>query len=147
MLHFTCLAVHKVGGANDVAAKGGADGLMAETDAENRDFSCEVFDDVDADARLVRRAGTGRDDDAFRGELLDLFQCGPVVAAHHDFMPHFPDVLHQVVGKRIVVVQDKDHGSYPALSTARSSALALFMHSWYSLSGSESATMPAPACT
>src|SRR5690242_16921374 len=36
---------------------------------------------------------------------------------------------------------------FPASSTARSSAWALLRHSWYSASGTESTTMPAPACT
>src|SRR3974390_2115246 len=111
MLHFARLAMHKVGSANDVAAKGSADRLMAETDPENWDLAGKVSDHVDADSRLVRCTGPGRDDDAFRVEMLDLFQCGLVVAAHYDFVPHLPDVLHQVVGERIVIVEDEDHVS------------------------------------
>ena len=47
------------------------------------------------------------------GKLLDFLDRRLVVAAHYDFIPHLPDVLHQVVSERIVVVQDKDHGNSP----------------------------------
>src|ERR1700688_2105782 len=39
-----------------------------------------------------------------------------------------------------------DYPPFRAISTALSTAWALFMASWNSLAGSESATMPAPAC-
>ena len=78
------------------------------------------------------------------------------------------EVLHEVVGERVVVV-DHEHArrrddgrargrvevdgrghrenSSWASSMARSRAAALFWVSSYSLDGSLSATMPAPACT
>ena len=34
-----------------------------------------------------------------------------VVAAHHDLFAQFAQVLHQVVGERVVVVENEDHGS------------------------------------
>ncbi len=55
--------------------------------------------------------------------------------------------LDEVERERVVVVEDEDHGNSPALSTARMSARALFSHSSASDSASESATIPAPACT
>ena len=39
VLHGTGLAVHEVGGANDVAAESRADGLMSQTDTQQRNFA------------------------------------------------------------------------------------------------------------
>ena len=57
------LAVDGLRRAHDLAAKGLADGLMAEADAEDRDFRAGLADQVEADARLVRGAGAGRQHD------------------------------------------------------------------------------------
>src|SRR5947209_20603797 len=57
------LAVHRYRCAHDLAAERLADGLQAEADAEHRDFFCCLFDELEANARLVRRAGTGREHD------------------------------------------------------------------------------------
>src|SRR6516162_11089028 len=68
----------------------------------------------------------------------------------------FAQILGQVVGKRIVVVEHEDHfltftflalfGAC-AVSSAPSSAFDLFTDSSNSASGVESATIPPPACT
>ncbi len=34
-----------------------------------------------------------------------------IVPAHHYFSPQLPQILHQVVGKGIVIVEDKNHSS------------------------------------
>ena len=58
-------------------------------------------------------------------------------------------LLIEIIGKRVVVIDQEYH--YPSTSEALSSALmtarALFALSMYSLCGTESATMPPPACT
>ena len=77
-------AVHEMGGAHHVAAEGFADGLVSEADAEDRNFSGEVADESDADARLMRRAGAGRDDDPRRAHFLDLAHRNLIVAADFD---------------------------------------------------------------
>ena len=62
--------------------------------------------------------------------------------------PTTADELKKVVGKTVVTVDEQDHGSTSwASSRARITALALFRHSSYSVSGTESATMPAPLRT
>ena len=103
------LAVHQVRSAHDVAAKSRADGLMSQADAENRNFAGEVPDQIDADAGVLRRARTRRDHDALRLHGLDLGNCDLVVAANLDLRAQFPEVLNQVVGKGIVVVENENH--------------------------------------
>ena len=96
-------------GADDSAAKGLADGLMSKADAEHRNLPREVADQVDADTRFMRRAGPGRNHDAFRAHAFDLVDRHLIVAANLNVGAQFPDVLHQVVGKRIVVVEYENH--------------------------------------
>src|ERR1700749_324556 len=46
---FAGLAVHELGGADHLAAEGGAAGLVAETHAEDRHFACEVLNERDSE--------------------------------------------------------------------------------------------------
>ena len=71
------LAVHELRRADDLAAEGCADGLVAEADAEDGDLLVsrkrgEVLDERDEDAGVLRRAGAGREDDARRGAARRL---------------------------------------------------------------------------
>jgi hypothetical protein len=59
-------------GASHVASEGFSDGLVSETDSEDRNFPGEVADQSDADACLMRRARAGRDDDFFRLHGFDF---------------------------------------------------------------------------
>ena len=81
---------------------------------------------------------------------------GDLVVAHDaHVLPQLAEVLHEVVGERVVVVDHEQHqllaprGAARArdLDGARRTARALLTHSSYSAPGSLSATMPAPACT
>ena len=64
---------------------------------------------IDADAGILRSAWTGRDDDALRLHCLDLGNGNLIVAANFDLRAEFPEILNQVVSKRIVVVENEDH--------------------------------------
>src|SRR5579863_5379022 len=112
-------AVHEMSGANHVSAEGLTDGLMSEADSAQRDFSGEVANQFDADARLLRRAGAGRDDDLFRAHVFDLADRDLIVAANLNFGAQFSEVLHQVVGEGIVVVEYEDQCGRPDISLHR----------------------------
>ena len=107
--HVAGLAVHQLGRADHVAAKGRADGLVAEADAENRNLAGHVADEVDGDAGLLRRAGAGREEDAVRVQGFDLVRGQLVVAADDDVGAELAHVLDEVVGEGVVVVEDEDH--------------------------------------
>src|SRR5262249_26893246 len=69
-----------------------------------------------------------------------------VVAEHHGLGAQLGQVLHQVVGEGVVVVDDGDaraHRSLSACSTAANIAPAFSSVSWNSRAGLESATTPA----
>src|SRR5258708_39808310 len=56
-------AMKEFRGADDFSAKRGANGLMAEAHTEDGKFSREALDQLNGNARLLRRARTGGDDD------------------------------------------------------------------------------------
>ena len=68
-----------------------------------------MADDVDTDARILRRARTWRDYNPFWPEPLDFLQTGLVIAADYHLLARLSDVLHQIEGKRIVIIENKDH--------------------------------------
>ena len=102
-----------------------------------------------ADARVLRVAGTRRKNDMRGVQSLDLTNGERVIADNAHIRLYGRRLLEQVIGKRIVIVDQENH--YPSTSDARSmafmTAFALFALSIYSLYGTESATMPPPACT
>src|SRR5690606_28565673 len=98
------------------------------------------------DARLLGRTGPGADDDGLRLQAGHLLDGDAVVPVDRLGRPQLAQVLDQVVGEGVVVVDHDDHQSpSSAISSARIRARALFWASRYSAAGSESATMPAPA--
>ena len=112
-----------------------------------RPTSCWI--DVDRDAGLVRGC-TGPGEMTMRcGRSAAISLDGDrVVAVDAHVLAELAEVLHEVVGERVVVVDHQHHGYIDSASlTACNSARALLTHSACSRSGSESATMPAPACT
>ena len=79
-----------------------------------------------------------------RGDLVDGER---VVAIDAHVLAQLAEVLDEVVGERVVVIDHQQHGYIDSASlTAWNSARALLTHSACSRSGSESATIPAPAC-
>src|SRR5512133_2904466 len=148
------LAVHHPARMHDAAAEGLAYRLMPEAYAEYRQPAGELADQGDRDAGFAWGARPGGDDDARGVQRRDAFDVDGVVAHHPHLVAEFAEILHQVVGEGIVVVDHQQHDqssslvSRPAaaISAARSTARALFRVSCHSDAGSESATMPAPAC-
>ena len=143
------LAVHLHLRPHDLAAQRRADRLVAQADAEQRQLAGEVADGLDADARLGRRAGAGRQHQMVGPQVGDALHRDLVIAEHAHVLAEFTEVLHQVVGEAVVVVDHQQHDQNPSStsSAARISARALCSVSLHSISGTESATTPAAACT
>ena len=101
-------------GAHDLATKRLADGLMAEANAEDRNARRRLGDEFEADAGFVRRARAGRQHDRFRLGGDDLFGGNFVVAMHDDVRSEPAQVMEQVEGETVVVVDQNDHDCVPA---------------------------------
>ena len=102
------LAMHDVRCPNDVSPKGLADCLMPQTHTQNRRGSGEVADQFDADAGFVGSTRTGRNDDLLGMHVVNLLDRDLVVAAYFDVRTQLSDVLDQVIGKRIVIVENEN---------------------------------------
>ena len=86
--------------------------LVPEADAERRDAGQgEAFDRLETDARLVRRAWARRDDHAVIAADQQILDARVVVAHHLDLVRgrlELTQVLDEVVGEAVVVVDDED---------------------------------------
>ncbi len=108
------LAVLDLAGVDDARAEGLRHALMAEADAEDGHLAREALDQLDADAGVVRGFGAGGDDDALGGELGDFVEGDLVVAVDDDVGSQFAEVLVEVVGEGVVVIEEEDHTFVPA---------------------------------
>src|SRR5579883_1095806 len=110
------LAVHRLGRPHHPAAESFADRLVAEADAEEGDFAGNRGDQIEADAGVLRGAGTGRKDNSVGIGGDNGGARNPVVAMHAHRGTQFPEIMHEVEGEAVVVVDQDDHR--PALLTA-----------------------------
>ena len=131
------LAVYDRLRLDDAPSEGGADRLVSQADPEDRDLAGEPADRLQADAGVLRPARAGRDDDALGRKRRDPVRVDPVVAEHADLLVgDLRQVLEQVVGKRVVVVDQDVHQS--STPSARTSAPSFSSVSSSSRSGDES---------
>src|SRR5690606_27760484 len=106
----TSLTVHHLSGTNDIAAKRLADRLMPEADTQEQQPAGVMLDGLDGDPRFGWRTGAWGDYDSLRLVAIDLGDGQFVVAHHFDFGTQLAEVLHNVVGKRVVVIDHQQHG-------------------------------------
>src|SRR5260370_1165516 len=159
--HRRGLAMHQPARADDLRAERLADTLMTEAHAENRHLARHLAQDAERDTSLGRRARSRRDYDCARPERAHSGDVDRVVALHNYFGAEFAEILHDIVGKRIVVIDHHQANCFSvrvhhfylfaaasksrAAWSARTIARALFTDSSNSAPGSESATTPPPA--
>ena len=82
---------------------------MAEADAEDRDFAGNGCNQIEADAGLFRRAGPGRKHDGFGLGGSDRTGGDLVVAMHAHLRTQFTEIVHQVEGEAVIVVDEANH--------------------------------------
>ncbi len=104
-------AVHQAPRADDLAAERLADGLMAQAYSQDRQLAGELADAFHRDAGFGRGTRSGRDDQPVGLTGEDLVDRDLIVAVDADIERgiDFPQPLHEVVGERVVVVDDLDH--------------------------------------
>ena len=129
VFHRAGLAVHQSFGADHLPTESLADRLMSEADTEDRNFAGKVADQFDADPGVLRRARARGNDDALGIETRYLVHAEFVVPPYFDASAQFAEVLDEVVGERVVIVENKDHkiilnavGRYLSIVVCRSSS-------------------------
>src|SRR6188768_396310 len=123
---------------------------MPEADPEHRHAARERADHVHADSRVVRCTRPRRDAQVRGIHLLRFLDRDRVVAPHIDLGAQHHEGLYQVVGEGVVVVDQQQaylstHRPSAASLRARAMAPDFATTSSYSVAGTLSATMPAPA--
>lgn len=84
------LAVHQPFGTDNLAAEGLADCLMAETYPQNRDKACKMLNDLQRDARLIRRAWARGQQQMIRLQPFDARDIDLVIAADLHLFAELP---------------------------------------------------------
>ena len=96
------------------------DRLVAEADPERRRRRAEDEDQLDRDAGVDRPPGARGDDEAVGSELARLGDRQVVAAPDDDLGAQLLEQVDEVVGERVVVVDDEDaHASECASAGAR----------------------------
>jgi len=110
--------VHHVGRAHYRAAVQLADALQTETHTEDRrPLLAELADGVVGQARVLGATRPGRDQNEVGCERPHLGKRDLVVAVDTRLGPQLPEVLHEVVDERVVIVDD-EHARRHRLSVA-----------------------------
>src|SRR5690606_37337920 len=104
------LAVEQARRADNLAAQRLPDRLMAQAYAQNRDAGLETVDHCQADARLIGRAGAGRQHDGLRRHGGDLLKRDLVVTLDDDIGAQFSEEVDEIVGKTVVIIDDEKAG-------------------------------------
>ena len=107
---FRKLAVDRDRRAHDFCTERLADRLMAEAYAKDRHALRGPLDQIEANSRFVRRAGTGREHDRVRIGREHVGARELVIAVHGDFRPKLAQVVDEVEAEAIVIVDQHDHG-------------------------------------
>src|SRR5689334_4180051 len=123
------LAMHHPLGADDARAERLPDRLVAEAYAEDRHLARETAHERHRDPGVARRAGPGRDDDPLRVHRFDFVERGGIVAHDLDRGPELAQVLDEVPGEAVVVVEHQQHGGEPRLAARCAARRCMCAHS------------------
>ena len=111
MLNGARLAMHQRLCPHDLPAKSRADGLVSKAHAKHWYFPGKITDQIDAYPGILRGAWPGRNYDSLRAKRINLRNLDLVIPPHLDLRTQFAQVLNEVIGERIVVIENEDHGS------------------------------------
>src|SRR5580704_12324573 len=116
------LAMHRFWCADDLAAKGLADRLMAEANPKNWNGRPRGLDELEAEPSAGRPAGAGRQHDRVGRRAHNFGHAHLVIAKHSDVRAESAQAMHQVPSETVVVV-DQRYGGHVRFSPL---LLALF---------------------
>src|SRR6202044_3824248 len=102
------LAVHRRWRPNNVAAKRLPDRLMTEADPEYRRRFAAHANEVETDAGFVRRARAGRENNGVRLVAERVRDRDLIVAPHRHVRAQLAQVMDEVEGEAVIVVDQRD---------------------------------------
>jgi len=113
------LAMHEILSPHDRGPKRLAHRLMAEAYAKQRQAAFQPLAAFDRDASLTRRARAGGNDDSLRFAFQDFVNRDLVVAMDFNVERRvdLAQPLHEIVGERVVIIDEQDHGETKASLT------------------------------
>src|SRR5215467_9081690 len=103
--------MHQCWGPHDLASVCLGDRLIAQANSEYRHFSCKISYGLHNDAGVGGHSGPGRYHQARGLQFPNALDGDLIVAIHNRFGTQLTQVLNQVIGKRIIVVDDQKHSS------------------------------------
>lgn len=111
VMHRAQLAMHDVICPHDLAAKGLSDCLMSEADPhQGRACFGRCHCEGQTDPGLIGIAGTGREQDAAWSQAHRLLDIDGIVAVYHHLRPEASQIVNEVVGETVVVIDQQQHG-------------------------------------
>ena len=96
--------MHQVGSTDNCSAESFTNGLMSQTHAQHRNLAVEVADRLHGDAGIFRVSRSRREDQCLRMQNFDLLNGDLVVADYLNVTVQFTDILIQIIGERIIVI-------------------------------------------
>jgi hypothetical protein len=109
MEHGGYLAMHERPGPHHLAAKGKPHGLVPQANPQQGNPAGKMLDHRHGDPGFARTARPRRNDQIVGRQTFDLGQGDLVIAKHFDLLTQDPEILDQVIGKRIIVVDHQQH--------------------------------------
>src|SRR4051812_23138279 len=100
--------MHQSRRLDDLAAEHRTDALMPEADAEDWYPGTEPAHNFIADSGVSRAARPGRDANPPRSKGLNFCDGDFVIPPHDHLAFQLPEILDEVVGEGIVVIDDED---------------------------------------
>ena len=102
------LAVHDAGGTHDGSAKDVANGLQTEAHTKNGNGGSKAGDHVAGNTSVFGPTRPGRQDDGARREAGDVIEGDGVITNDIDLRTEDANLLHDVVRKGIVIIDDEN---------------------------------------
>jgi hypothetical protein len=109
MMNQRGLPMHEPLRPDHIAAEDFPHALMSETDAQDRAVWGKTADHFTADAGFRWGAGPRGDANPLGIQGRDFIQGDPVIALHEERGSQFAEVLHEVIGEGVVVIDDEQH--------------------------------------
>ncbi len=103
------LSMHEPLGGNHFSPERVPDGLVAEADSQDRYFSGAALDQGNRDSGRLGSSGARRNHDSSDIPVFNVLCLDGVVSDHFHIRAYLAQMLNEVVGKGIVVVDHQNH--------------------------------------